>query len=144
MRRCLVWVETHHFSSATVQIRRLTIRAFIAWCDVRSVTRGDQVTRDMLERFQRHLYLFLRRVVLFHRKSDQREALTWLDKYRAEARPRLAVDPSVSLVFLTCHGRPSHGNHVSQLVRGYLVRAGVTKCGSCQLFRHTVATLIVV
>ena len=56
MDRYLLWIETHHFAHSTVQVRRLTLTFFIAWCDARSVTRADQVTRDLLERFQRHLY----------------------------------------------------------------------------------------
>jgi len=69
-------------------------------------------------------------------------ALRWLDKYLVETRPVLAVDPAVAHLFITHYGRPIHVNHLSLLVRGYLVRAGVTKRGSCHLFRHTAATLM--
>jgi len=69
-------------------------------------------------------------------------ALRWLDKYLAEARPQLLQDPTVPAVFVTCHGRPIHVNHLSLLVRNYLVRGGITKRGSCHLFRHTTATLM--
>ena len=71
-----------------------------------------------------------------------RRALRWLQKYLADARPRLAVDPAVAHLFVTLHGRPIHVNHLSLLVRRYLVAAGVTKRGSCHLFRHTAATLM--
>jgi len=69
-------------------------------------------------------------------------ALRWLDKYLAQTRPQLAVDPAVAHVFITHYGRPMHVNHLSFMVRGYLVRAGVTKRGSCHLFRHSTATLM--
>ena len=69
-------------------------------------------------------------------------ALAWIDKYLAEARPRLLRDPTQPLVFITSRGRKVHPNDLSSRVRRYMNKAGVDKKGSCHLFRHTAATLM--
>ena len=69
-------------------------------------------------------------------------ALAWIDKYLAEARPRLLRDPTQPLVFITSRGRKVHPNDLSSRVRRYMNEAGVAKKGSCHLFRHTAATLM--
>ncbi len=69
-------------------------------------------------------------------------ALAWIDKYLREARPQLVNDPTAATIFLTSTGRGLHPSHLSQLVRRYLLRAGIAKPGACHLFRHTTATLM--
>jgi integrase/recombinase XerD len=69
-------------------------------------------------------------------------ALLWLDKYLAEARPKLHDDPRQPLLFLSTTGRPLHPNYISSQVRRMMNRAGITKQGSCHLFRHTAASLM--
>jgi integrase/recombinase XerD len=69
-------------------------------------------------------------------------ALAWLDKYLAEARPRLARRVQTPLVFVSQHGRRLHANQLSKIVRDYLRAAGIAKPGACHLFRHTTATLM--
>jgi integrase/recombinase XerD len=39
-------------------------------------------------------------------------------------------------------GEPFERNRMTQLVRGYVDAAGTGKTGSCHLFRHTMATLM--
>ncbi len=58
LHRYLQWLETHNFAANTVKIRRLQLSRFIQWCDDRSVTRAAEVTAEMLERFQRHLFYY--------------------------------------------------------------------------------------
>lgn len=67
-------------------------------------------------------------------------ALAWVAKYRREARPQLLSDPHEPRLFLNCQGEPLSANALSWRIREYLDRAGVTKTGSCHLFRHTMAT----
>jgi integrase/recombinase XerD len=72
-------------------------------------------------------------------------ALTWIDRYEHEVRPALVVgrDPAVlSRLFLTHLGEPFTPNRLTQLVRGYVQAADLGKSGSCHLFRHTMATLM--
>ena len=52
-------------------------------------------------------------------------------------------DPAVlSTLFLTHLGEPFTPNRLTQLVRGYIQAADLGKSGSCHLFRHTMATLM--
>ena len=69
-------------------------------------------------------------------------ALDWIQRYSDEVRPRhvLAVDPGQ--VFLTRRGRPLCSNRLTELVHRYIAAAQVGKGGSCHLFRHTMATLM--
>jgi integrase/recombinase XerD len=70
-------------------------------------------------------------------------ALAWLGKYLAEARPKLAQPgDEAGPLFVTEQGRPFTTKHLSALVTGYVTRSGVGKRGSCHLFRHTCATLM--
>ena len=61
LERYLLYLETHHYSAATVSILRLTLGKFILWCHERSVTHVREVTREMVERYQRHLYYYRKR-----------------------------------------------------------------------------------
>src|SRR6056297_48772 len=56
-------------------------------------------------------------------------------------RPAMLATATDSL-FLTTRGNTFHPNNLSALVRGYVVAAGITKRGSCHIFRHTAATLM--
>jgi integrase/recombinase XerD len=72
-------------------------------------------------------------------------AISWIDRYQHEARPALLVgrDPDIlATLFLTHLGEPFTPNRLTQLVRGYIQAADIGKTGSCHLFRHTMATLM--
>lgn len=69
-------------------------------------------------------------------------ALAWIAKYRDTARPELVVGRDEGALFLTVMGEPMDLAHLSQLVREYVDKAGIGKQGSCHLFRHTMATLM--
>lgn len=70
-------------------------------------------------------------------------AVAWVQRYLHEVRPGLLVgDRAGDVLFLTEHGEPLGGGRLSQLVRGYIESAGLGKLGSCHLFRHTMATLM--
>lgn len=69
-------------------------------------------------------------------------ALVWIEQYLAGVRPMLAVDPSDATLFLTDHGQPFVKNRLSGLVKGYLQAIGIEGYGSCHLFRHSMATLM--
>jgi integrase/recombinase XerD len=252
--RHLIWLETHHFAERTVNVRRLQLSRFITWCLDRGVTQGHELTPELLERFQRHLFCYrkwdgqplcissqshwltalrswmawlkdqhiletnpalemqlpkeekrlprhalseseveavlaqadptttvglrtrtimeilygtgLRRaeVLNLYLSDIDRErnvllvrlgkgnkdrfvpigerALAWLDKYLAEARPKLTQDPAQRFLFVTRTGMKLHPNDLSTRVRRCMKRAGIDKKGACHLFRHTAASLM--
>ena len=69
-------------------------------------------------------------------------ALKWVIKYRDEGRPELMMPEDDTTLFLTNYGLPFTRNRMSQLVRDYVNAADTGKTGSCHLFRHTMATLM--
>ena len=70
-------------------------------------------------------------------------ALAWVDKYLHDVRPTLVAGTSASdILFLTHLGEPFTPNRMTSLVRGYVNAADTGKKGSCHLFRHTMATLM--
>lgn len=56
------WAQTRGYSPATRATRDKIIARFIAWADERGIVRPADITRAVLERYQRHLFL--------HRKAD--------------------------------------------------------------------------
>jgi integrase/recombinase XerD len=61
-RAFLAWAQAAGYSAATTHTRDAVIARFIGWCDERGLVRPTDITRTLLERYQRHLYL--------HRKAD--------------------------------------------------------------------------
>jgi integrase/recombinase XerD len=50
------WMAVRNFSSATVRTRRVAVELFIRWAADRGLTRAGEVTKPVVERYQRHLY----------------------------------------------------------------------------------------
>jgi integrase/recombinase XerD len=69
-------------------------------------------------------------------------ALQWLERYLDQVRPSLAMDPDDGRLFLTTHRAAFSPERMSLMVREYVDAAGIGKRGSCHLFRHTMATLM--
>lgn len=69
-------------------------------------------------------------------------AAAWVARYIRDARPRLAVEPGDGTLFLTQAGERFSVDFLTELVRGYVIAAGIGKPGACHLFRHTMATLM--
>ena len=69
-------------------------------------------------------------------------AVGWIEKYLVEVRPGIMVEPDEGFLFLTEQGEAFTPNRLTQLVRGYVNAADTGKRGSCHLFRHTMATLM--
>lgn len=51
------WAEARAYSAATVETRDRSIARFIVWADERGITRPADITRAVLERYQRHLFI---------------------------------------------------------------------------------------
>jgi hypothetical protein len=58
MRRHLEWLLTRNYSVHSIRNKEAHLRQFITWCDERGVSRPQEVTRAILERYQRHLFLY--------------------------------------------------------------------------------------
>ena len=69
-------------------------------------------------------------------------AFSWVMRYVEETRPSLALTPDDGVVFLTNVGLAFEPNRLTQIVRDYVDAAEIGKTGSCHLFRHTCATLM--
>ena len=69
-------------------------------------------------------------------------ALAWVEKYLVEVRPQLVTNPHEAQLFLTNLGESFTPQRLTQIVRRYVLRADIGKTGSCHLFRHTMATLM--
>lgn len=69
-------------------------------------------------------------------------ALKWIYKYQYDARPQLTIGNDDGTLFVNYLGQAFHANAMSKLVRDYVIKADIDKKGSCHLFRHTCATLM--
>jgi len=58
----LAALRTRNYAADTIESRRLALYAFIQWCQERGLNRPAEISKPILERYQRHLYT--------HRKSD--------------------------------------------------------------------------
>jgi len=67
---------------------------------------------------------------------------TWLVRYLAEARPHLVRDEAVPAVFLATNGERLGATWLTGQVHRYVEASGTGKAGSCHLFRHSAATLM--
>ena len=265
MRAFLGWLQERHYSANTIENREKYMRYFILWCDERGLTRPQEITRPILERYQRYLYLYrkkdgqplstrsqstrivplrawfkwltksnrilynpaadldlprmerrLPRHILTEQEADRvmnvpdvstllglrdrailetlystgmrrselvylqqfdldyergtvmirqgkgkkdrmipigDRALAWIAQYRDTVRPQFALPSPLAdphslpehdggILFLTTQGKPLHPNQLSKAVRDMITAAQITKTGSCHLFRHTMATLM--
>jgi integrase/recombinase XerD len=69
-------------------------------------------------------------------------AVAWIERYLQEVRPGLAVGNTGPVLFLTELGEPFTPDRLTRLVGDYVTKANLGKQGSCHLFRHTMATLM--
>jgi integrase/recombinase XerD len=64
MKAHFEWMLVAGYSPATVHNRHIALNRFIAWCDERSLRDPKDITKPILERYQRHLF--------YYRKPDGR------------------------------------------------------------------------
>jgi integrase/recombinase XerD len=69
-------------------------------------------------------------------------ALDWIDRYTTTVRALWAPSPDPGVLFLTVDGTAVSLHRLTTLMRSYVTASGVAKEGSCHLFRHTTATLM--
>jgi integrase/recombinase XerD len=254
MRPFLESMRVRNYSEGTIEHRETHLRTFITWCDERGVMRPQEVTRPILERYQRYLFLYrkangealsgrsqhmrlvpikvwfrwlvkqhrilsnpaadldmprvemrlpkhilsaaeaerilnvpdvtsslgirdrailetfystgIRRMemtnlqvhdvdpdrgtVMIREGKGRRDrlipigdrALAWIAKYLNEVRPQIALADDEGILFLALTGDSISPLSLGQMVSAYIKQSGVNKTGSCHLFRHTMATLM--
>ena len=69
-------------------------------------------------------------------------AAVWVEKYLSDVRPQLCVEPDAGVLFLSKEGESIGLHRLSEMARDYVDRAQIGKRGSCHLWRHTMATLM--
>lgn len=62
VQQFLEWTLVKGFSKDTATRRRMALKKFILWCQARELQRPQDITKPILDRYQRHLY--------YYRKSD--------------------------------------------------------------------------
>ncbi len=54
----LEWMAVKAYSKDTINRRDNALKRFISWCDQRSISNPQDITKPILERYQRHLYYY--------------------------------------------------------------------------------------
>jgi integrase/recombinase XerD len=254
LQRYLAWLRERNYAETTVEGREIRLRGFIAWCEERSLIQPQNITKPIIERYQRYLFLYrqpngkplsagsqhtritavkalfqwlarqnyilynpasdvelprvgkrlpkhvlnvkeveqvlalpdletpmgirdrtmmevlystgIRRMELINLqcfdvdaergilvvrqgkgKKDRvvpigERALAWVAKYLGDIRSELSTGVDHSTLFLTNTGEAFSARRLTQVVRDYVEAANLGKMGSCHLFRHTMATLM--
>jgi len=93
------------------------------------LTRGTVLIREGKGRHDRMLPLGAR-------------AAEWVQHYRRSARNRFTPNVDDPALFLGRDGRRLTSGVLGNLVHAYVAKSGVGKTGSCHLFRHAMATLM--
>jgi len=57
----LEWSAVSGSTARTIDSRRMRTLRFIVWCDERAITAPTQITRPVIERYQRHLWQYRKR-----------------------------------------------------------------------------------
>jgi integrase/recombinase XerD len=65
-----------------------------------------------------------------------------VQKYLDEARPQLMNEPDDGWLFLASTGQPFSPDLLTRGVADYVDAANIGKSGSCHMFRHSLATLM--
>ena len=54
--RFLEWQQIQNYSPRTIHSREVYLRYFITWCDDRGLVKPQEITKPILERYQRYLF----------------------------------------------------------------------------------------
>jgi len=72
MLRFLEWQRVQNYAERTVENREVYLRFFIEWCEDRGLSRPAEITKPIIERYQRYL---------FHYRKDNGEPLSVRSQY---------------------------------------------------------------
>ncbi len=68
LQKHLKWLAVHNYSEYTIRTREVYIRTFLVWADERGLRYPTEVTKQILESFQQHI---------FHRRKVNGAPLSW-------------------------------------------------------------------
>lgn len=54
----LEWMRVRHYSEATITLREVYLKYFFIWCEERGILKIEEITKAMLEKYQRWLYYY--------------------------------------------------------------------------------------
>ena len=95
----LEWLSIRNYSPVTVKSRAYHLARFTAWCAERSLVRPSEITRPILERFQRWLFHYRRadgRPISFKSQAQVITAVRGLFRYLAR-QGRILMNPAADL-----------------------------------------------
>jgi len=95
----LEWLCVHNYSPVTVKSRAYHLARFTAWCAERSLLRPSEVTRPMLERYQRWLFHYRRpdgRPIGFRSQAQVITTVRGFFRYLAR-QGRIPTNPAADL-----------------------------------------------
>ncbi|MET1257495.1 phage integrase N-terminal SAM-like domain-containing protein, partial [Aliikangiella maris] len=70
--RYLEWMGIRNYSDKSRESRELYINYFIKWCEERGLTQPAEITKQIIERYQRYLY---------HYRKDNGEPLSFQSQH---------------------------------------------------------------
>ena len=100
MLRYLEWMLVTNYSPRTVEGRRNDLHLFNEWCKTRSLNKPQEITKPILERFQRYLYHFRKdngKPLGFHRQAIVLTGLKGLFKWLAQNN-HILYNPASELI----------------------------------------------
>ena len=100
MLRYLEWMGITNYSPRTVQARRNDLHLFNEWCKVRALNKPEEITKPILERFQRYLYHYRKpngKPLGFHRQSIVLTGLKGFFKWMAQNN-HILYNPASELI----------------------------------------------
>ena len=56
LMRFLAWMRVKNYSDRTTENREVYLRYFIEWCEARGLGQPQEVTKPVIERYQRYLF----------------------------------------------------------------------------------------
>ena len=74
--RYFAWMRVHNYAQRTVERAEEELGFFLAWCDERAVTRPEEVSKAVLEAYQRHLFYYRKKDGQPLRPTTQKERLS--------------------------------------------------------------------
>ena len=119
-------------------------RAMLEVLYATAVRRGELVSLDLVDTDLSRRFITLRETKTRRDRAVPlgERAAAWLGHYLNDARPSLVIGADPGAVFLATNGERIGVKWLSSQVHHYVEAAGVGKTGSCHLFRHSAATLM--
>ena len=119
-------------------------RAILEVLYATAIRRGELVALDLVDTDLARRFLTLRETKTRHDRAVPlgERAAAWLGHYLHDGRPALSVGADPGAVFLATNGERIGAKWLSSQVHHYVTAADIGKSGSCHLFRHSAATLM--